>query len=150
MGGVPDALFVIGLYKNENIVREAKALNIPVFAIIDTNCKLDGIDHIIPGNDDSRKAIELYCKLAADAILLGMQESAEKSSSSFSAIGGTTKRSTKKSSSPVPPSSNHLKNKGSKAAITTKEKALSSTQKTETKPAAKAKATATAAATTTT
>ena len=68
---LPDVLFVIDV-KHENIaVTEAKKLNIPVVAIVDTNCDPDDVDYIIPGNDDAISAIRLYCETAADAIIDG-------------------------------------------------------------------------------
>lgn len=71
MKGLPEALFVIDV-KHENIaVKEANKLGIPVVAIVDTNCDPQGIDYVIPGNDDSISAIRLYCTYAADAILNG-------------------------------------------------------------------------------
>lgn len=79
MGGRPDMLFVIDT-KIENLaITEARKLNIPVVAIVDTNSDPDGINYIIPGNDDARKAIELYTRLIADAVLEGMQENLAKS-----------------------------------------------------------------------
>jgi len=72
MGGVPDMLFVIDVKKEALAVAEAKKLNIPVVAIVDTNCSPDGIDHIIPGNDDAARAIALYCDLVSRAALDGM------------------------------------------------------------------------------
>ncbi len=71
MRGLPDALFVIDV-KHENIaVKEANKLGIPVVAVVDTNCDPDGIDYVIPGNDDAVSAIRLYCSAAADAIIEG-------------------------------------------------------------------------------
>lgn len=71
MKGLPEALFVIDV-KHENIaVKEANKLGIPVVAVVDTNCDPEGIDYIIPGNDDSISAIRLYCSYAADAVLDG-------------------------------------------------------------------------------
>ena len=69
MGGLPDALFVIDVEEEYIAVAEAKKLGIPVVAVVDTNCSLDGIDYVIPGNDDSGRAIALYLEAAADAIL---------------------------------------------------------------------------------
>lgn len=71
MGGLPDALFVIDVGMEYIAVKEANKLGIPVVAIVDTNCKPDGIDYIIPGNDDAIRAIRLYVSLVADAILEG-------------------------------------------------------------------------------
>ena len=72
MGGVPDLLFVIDVNKEDLAIAEAKKLGIPVVAIVDTNCPPDGIDYVIPGNDDAARAISLYCDLAARAALEGM------------------------------------------------------------------------------
>ncbi len=72
MGGVPDLLFVIDVKKEDLAILEAKKLGIPVVAIVDTNCSPDGVDYIIPGNDDAARAIALYCDLASRAALDGM------------------------------------------------------------------------------
>ena len=69
--GLPDILFVIDVKTHSIAVQEARKLKIPVFGIVDTNSSTDGIDFVIPGNDDSRKSIELYCNLVADAVLYG-------------------------------------------------------------------------------
>ena len=73
MGGQPDALFIIDTIKEEIAVKEANKLGIPVFAVVDSNCSPDGVDFMIPGNDDALRAIELYCDLFADAVLDGLQ-----------------------------------------------------------------------------
>jgi small subunit ribosomal protein S2 len=72
MGGVPDLIFVIDVNKEDLAIAEAKKLGIPVVAIVDTNCSPDGVDYIIPGNDDAARAIALYCDLASRAALDGM------------------------------------------------------------------------------
>jgi small subunit ribosomal protein S2 len=72
MGGVPDLLFVIDVNKEDLAILEARKLGIPVVAVVDTNCAPDGIDYIIPGNDDAARAIGLYCDLVARAALEGM------------------------------------------------------------------------------
>jgi small subunit ribosomal protein S2 len=72
MGGVPDLLFVIDVKKEELAIAEAKKLGIPVVAVVDTNCSPDGIDYIIPGNDDAARAIALYTDLVSRAALDGM------------------------------------------------------------------------------
>lgn len=72
MGGVPDLLFVIDVKKEALAVAEANKLGIPVVAVVDTNCSPDGVDYIIPGNDDAARAISLYCDLASRAALDGM------------------------------------------------------------------------------
>lgn len=73
MGGVPDLLFVIDVNKEDLAIAEAKKLGIPVIAVVDTNCSPDGIDYLIPGNDDASRAIGLYTDLVARAALDGMQ-----------------------------------------------------------------------------
>ncbi len=72
MGGTPDLIFVIDVKKEALAIAEANKLGIPVVAIVDSNCSPDGIDYIIPGNDDAARAIALYCDLAARAALDGM------------------------------------------------------------------------------
>jgi len=72
MGGVPDLIFVIDVNKEDLAIAEAKKLGIPVVAVVDTNCPPDGIDYVIPGNDDAARAIALYCDLVARAALEGM------------------------------------------------------------------------------
>ena len=72
MGGVPDLLFVIDVKKEALAVAEANKLGIPVVAVVDTNCSPDGIDYIIPGNDDAARAISLYCDLVSRTALDGM------------------------------------------------------------------------------
>ncbi len=71
IGGLPDALFVIDVQHERIAVSEANKLGIPVFAIVDTNSDPDGIDHVIPGNDDAIRAIRLYVTAVADAIQEG-------------------------------------------------------------------------------
>ncbi|MEZ5650630.1 MAG: 30S ribosomal protein S2 [Burkholderiaceae bacterium] len=71
MNGLPDALFVIDVGFHKIAVTEARKLGIPVVAVVDTNHSPDGIDYVIPGNDDSGRAIRLYAQAAADAILAG-------------------------------------------------------------------------------
>jgi len=75
MVGLPDALFVIDVGYHKIAITEANKLGIPVVAVVDTNHTPAGIDYIIPGNDDSGKAIRLYAKGAADAILEGRSAS---------------------------------------------------------------------------
>lgn len=75
MGGRPDVLFIIDVNRERLAIQEAQTLGIPVIAIADTNVNPDGVDYVIPGNDDARKAIELYAKLTSEAILSGIQDS---------------------------------------------------------------------------
>jgi len=74
MGGTPDALFVIDVGFHKIAVTEAKTLGIPIVGVVDSNNSLDGIDYIIPGNDDSTRAIRLYARGVADAILEGRSQ----------------------------------------------------------------------------
>lgn len=74
MGGTPEAVIIIDTNKEDIAIKEANKLGIPVFAVIDTNCDPAGIDFPIPGNDDSLRAIDLYCELFTGAILDGMAE----------------------------------------------------------------------------
>jgi len=71
MNALPDAMFVIDVGYHKIAVQEAKKLGIPVIAIVDTNHSPVGIDYVIPGNDDSSKAVALYAKAVADAVVEG-------------------------------------------------------------------------------
>lgn len=73
MGGVPDILFVIDTNKEDISIKEANKLGIPIVAIVDSNSNPDGVDYLIPGNDDAQRAIELYCTLVSAAVLDGLQ-----------------------------------------------------------------------------
>ncbi len=74
MGGYPDLIFVIDINKEDIAIKEAVTLGIPIMAIVDTNCNPDAVKYAIPGNDDSSKAIKLYCSLLSDAIISGIKE----------------------------------------------------------------------------
>jgi small subunit ribosomal protein S2 len=74
MGGIPDLMFVIDTNKEAIAIQEARKLNIPVVAILDTNCDPEGITYPIPGNDDAARALQLYCDLVADSVLDGLTE----------------------------------------------------------------------------
>jgi small subunit ribosomal protein S2 len=74
MTGVPDALFVIDVGYQKNAIVEAKKLGIPVIGVVDTNNSIEGVDYIIPGNDDSTRAIRLYARGMADAVLEGRSQ----------------------------------------------------------------------------
>ncbi len=71
MRGLPDAVFIIDVGHESIAISEARKLNIPVVAVVDTNCQPSGVDYVIPGNDDAIRAIRLYAGAAADAILDG-------------------------------------------------------------------------------
>ena len=72
MGGLPDLLFVIDTNKEDIAIKEAQRLNIPVAAVVDTNCDPDGITFLVPGNDDASRAVNLYCDLIARAAIDGI------------------------------------------------------------------------------
>ncbi len=71
MRSLPDVLFVVDVDHEDIAIREARKLGIPVVAVVDTNCSPDGVDYVIPGNDDAMRAIELYTALIADAVIDG-------------------------------------------------------------------------------
>ncbi len=73
MGGLPDAMFVVDVDHERIAVTEANKLGIPVIGIVDTNSNPDGIDYVIPGNDDAIKAIQLYVESVADACIDGLE-----------------------------------------------------------------------------
>src|SRR6476620_4597118 len=73
MNRLPDAVFVIDVRKEEIAVAEANKLGIPVIAVVDTNCSPEGVDYIIPGNDDALRAVRLFASRIADAVLEGQQ-----------------------------------------------------------------------------
>ncbi len=77
MSKIPGAIFIVDIKKEAIAVQEAKRLNIPVFAIVDTNCDPDPIDYIIPANDDAVKTIELIAKVMADAVIEGNAKAIE-------------------------------------------------------------------------
>jgi small subunit ribosomal protein S2 len=77
MGGMPDMMFVIDVRKEDIAIKEANNLDIPIVAVVDTNCSPEGIDHVIPGNDDALRAIRLFASRIADAIIEGKQVGTE-------------------------------------------------------------------------
>jgi len=72
MGGIPDLMFVIDTNKEAIAIQEARKLNIPVIAILDSNSDPDGVAFPVPGNDDAARALQLYCDLVADSVLDGL------------------------------------------------------------------------------
>ncbi|MEN9419749.1 MAG: hypothetical protein RI988_3370, partial [Pseudomonadota bacterium] len=74
MGALPDALFVIDVGYHKIAVAEANKLGIPVIGVVDTNHSPDGVQYVIPGNDDSAKAVALYARALADAVLEGRSQ----------------------------------------------------------------------------
>jgi small subunit ribosomal protein S2 len=77
MGGLPDALFIIDIGHEKTALTEAKKLGIPVVGVVDTNYNPLLVDYVVPGNDDSQRAIRLYCQGLADAILDARQHIVE-------------------------------------------------------------------------
>jgi small subunit ribosomal protein S2 len=77
LDSLPDVLFVIDVGYQKGAVAEAKKLGVPVIGVVDTNHSPDGIAHVIPGNDDSSRAIRLYARGVADAILEGRNQSVQ-------------------------------------------------------------------------
>ena len=84
MSKLPGAVFVVDIKKEDIAVKEAKRLNIPVFAMVDTNCDPDLIDHVIPANDDAVKTIELIIKNMADAVFEGQAKFKERKAEEIS------------------------------------------------------------------
>ena len=74
---MPDMMFIIDVRKEDIAIKEANRLNIPIVAVVDTNCSPEGIDHVIPGNDDALRAIRLFASRIADAIIEGRQVGTE-------------------------------------------------------------------------
>ena len=105
MAGLPDALFVIDVQHERIAVTEANKLGIPVIAVVDTNSDPDGIDHVIPGNDDAIRAIRLYVSAVADAIEEGVaQASGEVGLEEFTDSGAVpTAPAETAAASPAPP-----------------------------------------------
>ena len=77
MNGLPDAIFVIDTGYQKGTITEAQKLGIPVIGVVDTNNNPDGIDYVIPGNDDSARAIRLYARAMADAVLEGRNQAVQ-------------------------------------------------------------------------
>ncbi|MDX8393633.1 MAG: 30S ribosomal protein S2 [Mariprofundales bacterium] len=74
MTHLPDCLFVVDLRKESLAIAEARKLNIPIVAVVDSNCDPSGIDYLIPGNDDAIRAVRLFCSKMADALVEGGEE----------------------------------------------------------------------------
>ena len=76
MTSLPDALFIVDVGYHKIAISEANKLGIPVVAVVDTNCSPEGVDYVIPGNDDSSKAVKIYAAGIADAVLAGKADRA--------------------------------------------------------------------------
>jgi small subunit ribosomal protein S2 len=74
MSRLPDAMFVIDVGKEQIAISEARRLGIPIIAVVDSNCSPEGIDFVVPGNDDAIRSLDLYCKLVSQACIEGDQE----------------------------------------------------------------------------
>lgn len=99
MPGTPSMMFVIDAKKECTAIREANRLGIPVVAITDTNSDPEGVDYVIPGNDDSLKAIKLYSSLVADAVIEGKSKrrvEATREDESFTTEGGRSETKVKR------------------------------------------------------
>ena len=83
MGGIPDMLFILDTNKEAIAVQEANRLGIPVVAVVDSNANPDGVDYLIPGNDDAMRAITFYCELVQAAVLDGLQTIQNRSLNKF-------------------------------------------------------------------
>src|ERR671933_959352 len=87
MNRLPDALFVIDVRKEDIAVKEANRLGIPIIAVVDTNCSPEGIDYVIPGNDDALRAVRLFASRIADAVIEGQQLSGKSGDEEEQAAG---------------------------------------------------------------
>ncbi len=99
MGGIPDIMFVIDTNKEAIAIQEARKLNIPIVAILDTNSDPDGITYPVPGNDDAARAIQTYCDLVADAVLDGLAAGASASGVDLGASENPTEPALREASS---------------------------------------------------
>lgn len=101
MGSIPDIMFVIDTNKEAIAILEARKLNIPIIAILDTNSDPDGITYPIPGNDDAARAIQTYCDLIADAVLDGLAAGAANSGVDLGAMENPVEPMLAEASAPV-------------------------------------------------
>ena len=90
MGGLPDALFVIDVDHERIAITEANKLGIPVIGVVDTNSSPEGVDYIIPGNDDAIRAIALYCELVSGRSPISLISPSDRSSFSRSRVMSRT------------------------------------------------------------
>lgn len=100
MGSIPDIMFVIDTNKEAIAIQEARKLNIPIIAILDTNSDPDGITYPVPGNDDAARAIQTYCDLIADAVLDGLAAGASASGIDLGASEAPVEPMLREASSP--------------------------------------------------
>ncbi len=109
MGGYPDLVFLIDINKESTALLEATKLNIPVMAVVDTNCNTDNITFPIPGNDDSTKSIRLICRLISDAAIAGFKESLANSGVDISKLDGDYETIVQNSKSPIDNKNSEIK-----------------------------------------
>ena len=139
IGGLPDVLFVIDADHEHIAVAEAQKLGIPIIAVVDSNSNPDGIDHVIPGNDDAIRAIQLYLSSAADAIIEGRESTATKpEASSDEFVEAVSDKVAKKAKTPAKKDDSEetvkvTTKKKVKVAAKTEEKADAEETKTEAK-----------------
>jgi small subunit ribosomal protein S2 len=100
MGSIPDIMFVIDTNKEAIAIQEARKLNIPIIAILDTNSDPDGITYPVPGNDDAARAIQTYCDLIADAVLDGLAAGASASGIDLGASEAPVEQMLREASAP--------------------------------------------------
>ncbi|HSB28798.1 MAG TPA: 30S ribosomal protein S2 [Pyrinomonadaceae bacterium] len=100
MSRLPDAIFIIDVKKEEIAVAEANRLGIPIVAVVDTNCSPEGIDYVIPGNDDALRAVRLFASRISDAIVEGNQIATE--GGVVTQEGGTAEETTEASADATP------------------------------------------------
>ncbi len=137
---VPDVLFIVDVDHEDIALREAKKLGIPVVAVVDTNCSPEGVDYVVPGNDDAMRAIELYAAMVADAVLDGKASLPEVALGDDDFVeldqeGNVKKATTKKKTATRP-----AKKKVSKKSVTKKAPATSSDEGAEPAKATEVKA----------
>ena len=129
MGTLPDLLFVVDTVKESLAVNEAKSLGIPVMAIIDTNSNPDVIDYPIPGNDDSIKAIQLYCRVINDALKdIKIVRTTEKTTKKSSVKKSNDKKQSEKKTAKKPAIKKIAKKDAEEAVDTTKDNEESKTE----------------------
>ncbi len=145
MKGLPDAMFVVDVSHEDIAIKEAKKLGIPVIAVVDTNCSPEGIDYVIPGNDDAIRSVRLYAQLVADSILEGRAsmpapEDANDEFVELDADGNPVKRARGKKEEAKKPARKKVSKKVSKKAAPKKEAVADAEEKAPAKAKDEAKA----------
>lgn len=93
LGGKPDLVFIIDTNKEHLAIKEAQKLGIPIIGVVDTNSDPDGIDYIIPGNDDAIRSIRIFCQLISDAALMGIEDALVASGVDIGELAGDSRDS---------------------------------------------------------